>query len=128
METKLTDKKRKILRRIYGALSLSSALFVFQACYGTPHDMIRDVFIQGSVKSKATNLPIQGIKVSIENQPEFALTDSIGKFKMYASRAAEYKIKFQDIDSIINGNYLPKDTVLKIVDDLTFLNISLDDK
>jgi hypothetical protein len=128
MKTKLIDKKLKILRKIYGALSLSSALFVFQACYGTPHDMVRDVYIQGLVKSKATNLPIQGIKVSIDNQPQYEITDSIGKFKIYTYRATEYKVKFQDIDSIINGYFLPKDTVLKIADESAFLNVSLDDK
>ena len=127
MKTKLTDKKRKILRKIYGALSLSSALFIFQACYGTPKDFGYDVSIQGSVKSKTTNQPISGIKVSIDNQPQYEVTDNIGKFKIYTSSASEYKIKFEDIDSIKNGSFLPKDTVLKIVDESTYLNVSLND-
>lgn len=128
MKTKLTDKKRRILRKIYGALSLSSALFVFQACYGTPKDFGADVYIQGFVKSKTTNLPISGIKVSIDNQPQYEVTDSAGKFKIYAFRASEYKIKFEDIDSIKNGTFLQKDTILKIVDESTYLNVSLNDK
>lgn len=128
MIKKLTDKKRMILRKVYGTLSLSSALFVFQACYGTPPDMGMDVSIQGFVKSKATNQPIPGIKVSIENQPQYEVTDSEGKFKIFTLRESVYKVKFEDVDSSINGAFLPKDTVLKIVDESTFLNVSLDVK
>lgn len=124
----LTDRKRKILRKVYGALSLSSALFVFQACYGTYHDMGMDVYIQGFVKSKITNQPIVGIKVSIENQPQYEVTDSEGKFEIYTSKNSMYKIKFEDIDSIRNGTFISKDTILKVVDKYTFLNVSLDVK
>ncbi len=128
MITKFTDKKRKILRKVYGALSLSSALFVFQACYGTPPDMGMDVTIQGFVKSKTTNQPIAGIKVSIENHPQYEVTDSEGKFKIYTSRESVYKVKFEDVDFSKNGAFLPKDTVVKIIDEITFLNVSLDVK
>jgi len=128
MMKKLTDKKRRILRKVYGALSLSSALFVFQACYGTPHDMGMDVYIQGFVKSKTTNQPITGIKVSIVNHPQYEVTDNEGKFKIYTSRDSVYKVKFEDVDSTRNGAFLPKDTVVKIVDESTFLNVSLDVK
>jgi putative lipoprotein (rSAM/lipoprotein system) len=128
MTKKLTDKKRKILRKVYGALSLSSALFVFQACYGTPHDLGMDVSIQGFVKSKTTNQPIAGIKVSIGNLPQYEITDNEGKFKIYTSRDTVYKVKFTDIDSTKNGAFLPKDTVVKIIDETTYLNISLDVK
>jgi hypothetical protein len=128
MLKKLTDKKRRILRKIYGTLSLSSALFVFQACYGMPNDLYDDVYIQGLVKSKTTNEPISGIKVSIENKPQYDITDSSGKFIIYTSLDTIYKVKFEDMDSVINGSYLPKDTIIKIVDETTFLNVSLDAK
>lgn len=128
MKTTLTDKKRKILRRIYGALSLSSALFVFQACYGTPKDMGSDVYIQGLVKSKTTNQPIPGIKVSILNQPQYELTDLAGTFKIYIAREDVYTVKFEDIGSNQSVMFLPKDTVIKIVNESTILNVSLDAK
>ena len=128
MKKKLTDKKRKILRRIFGALSLSSALFIFQACYGTPGDFGYDVAIKGSVKSKTTNQPITGIKVSIENQPQYEVTDNAGKFKIFTSSASEYKVKFEDIDALENGAFFPKDTVFKIVDEFSYLNVFLNDK
>ena len=128
MKIKLTDSKRKILRYIYGTLSLSSALFVFQACYGNPKDFGYDVYIQGFVKSKTTNQPIRGIKVSIDNFPQYELTDSTGKFKIYTSKNSQYKIKFEDIDSTKNGAFLPNDTLLKTIDESKFLNIFLNDK
>jgi hypothetical protein len=128
MKTTLTNKKRRILRRIYGALSLTSALFVFQACYGTPRDMGMDVYIQGLVKSKTTNQPISGIKVSILNQPQYELTDPAGTFKIYTSREDVYTVKFEDIGSNQSVKFLPKDTVIKIVNESTILNVSLDAK
>jgi hypothetical protein len=37
--------KQNWRRKLLGGLSLTSALFIFQACYGTPHDMGLDIFI-----------------------------------------------------------------------------------
>jgi hypothetical protein len=128
MEAKLTNRKRKIYRKIFGALSLSSAMFVFEACYGTPQDLGMDVNIQGYVKARGTGLPIPGIKVSIENQPQYELTDNLGKFYIYVSPASSYKVKFEDVDSALNGSYLPKDSVVTIVDKSLFFNVFLDAK
>jgi hypothetical protein len=132
MWKKLSERKRKILRRVYGALSLSSTLFVFQACYGMPHDYGQDLYIAGVVKSTTTNLPISGIKVSIANQPQYEVTDSTGSFKMYTSTGNEEsvycRVIFQDIDSIQHGEFLTKDTIVKLSDESIFLNVSLDDK
>jgi hypothetical protein len=128
METKLTDRKRKIYRRIFGVLSLSSAMFVFEACYGTPKDFGMDVNIQGFVKARKTGLPIPGIRVTIENQPQYELTDNSGKFYIYASPASVYKVRFEDVDSATNGSYLPKDTLVTMVDKSLIFNVYLDAK
>jgi hypothetical protein len=128
METKLTDRKRKIYRRVFGVLSLSSAMFVFEACYGTPKDMGVDINIQGYVKARNTGLPVPGIKVSIENQPQYEMTDNSGKFYIYASPASFYKIKFEDVDALTNGSFLPKDSLVTIVDKSLILNVYLDAK
>ena len=128
MKTKMIDKKRNILRWVYGILSMSTALFIFQACYGSPHDMEQDLHIQGLVKSKTTNAAIAGIKVSIENQQHYEITDSLGKFSIYTLQQSDYKLKFEDIDSTKNGEFLPKDTVIKYDDRHTYLTISLDVK
>jgi hypothetical protein len=125
MKAKFNEKKRKILRTIYGALSFSTALFVFQACYGTPKDFGLDVRFFGVVKSKSTNMPIPGIKVSLLVQPQYEITDTAGKFMIDVSKAPEYTFIFEDIDSTKNGTFMTKDTVIKTVG---ILNISLDDK
>ncbi len=128
MKTIFTTQKRKLLRRVYGALSLTTALFVFQACYGTNKDFGADVRIEGFVKAKTTNLPIAGIKVSIDKQPQYEYTDNTGKFSIYASQSVEYKLRFEDIDFTSNGSFAAKDTVIKVVDHAAFLYISLDAK
>jgi hypothetical protein len=127
MKKQLTDRKRKILRRIYGALSLTSALFIFQACYGPMQDF-GNVIIQGFVKSKTTELPIPGIKVTVNNEPQYEVTSSSGTFKIYTTVSSEYRMIFEDVDSISNGSYLRKDTTLKNVNSFNWLNVSLNDK
>jgi hypothetical protein len=128
MKTKLTDKKRKILRKIYGALSFTTALFVFQACYGTPQDFGMEVSIRGYVKSRTTDNSIPGIKVTVNNEPQYEVTGNTGIFAIGASPASEYKLKFEDIDSVKNGTYLPKDTILKTVTGTTWITVYLNDK
>lgn len=128
MKTKITEKKRKILRAIYGTLSFSTALFVFQACYGTPEDFGMDVTIKGYVKSKVTNQAIPGIKVSLENHPQYEITNNEGMFMFYASMDSSYKVKFEDIDSTQNGIFLSKDTIVNIIDRSTFIEVALDAK
>ena len=125
MKTKIVNKKRKILRAIYGTLSFSTALFVFQACYGSPEDFGMDLYFEGVVKSKSTNIPISGIKVSLADQPQYEITDSLGRFGMHVARASEYNFRFEDTDSIKNGAFFTKDTTIKYIDRL---NIFLDAK
>ena len=122
----LKEKRRKIVRWIYKTISLTSVVFIFQACYGTDRDFGLDVLIQGVVKSKATAQPIEGIKVSIDLY-QYELTDSEGKFNIYVPADSVYKIKFEN--SKENGEFLPKDTVLRnTTNKFIFLNISLDEK
>ena len=128
MKMNRTDKKRKLLRRLYGTLSLSSALFVFQACYGSPHDMGMDVGLTGTVTSKTTNLPIPGIKVSIVDHPQYEITDNQGRFTIYTSHDTDLKVRFEDIDASTNGTFAPKDTIVKIIERSTFLEVKLDGK
>jgi hypothetical protein len=128
MKRKLSERKRKILRRIYGALSLTSALFIFQACYGPPGDFGADITIRGVVKSKTTNQPIPGIKVSVETQPQYELTGSTGEYMIYTIPALQYKVKFEDIDLLQNGSFQPKDTVIQVVNRYSLLNVFLNDK
>ena len=111
-----------------GGLSLTTALFIFQACYGTPQDMGLDIFIEGQVKSEKTNKPVKGIKVSVEDKLQYQYTDESGKFSFYTETASSYKIKFEDIDSDQNGIFVEKDTLLTKIDKTIYLNIELEEK
>jgi len=120
--------KQNWRRKLLGGLSLTSALFIFQACYGTPQDMGLDVFIEGQVKSKKTSLPVKGIKVSVTDKMQFEYTNADGKFSLYTETADNYKLKFEDIDSNLNGLFDVKDTLLTKIDKTVYLRIALVEK
>ena len=115
-------------RKLLGGLSLTTALFIFQACYGTPQDIGLDLFIEGQVKSKATGTPIKGIKVSVADKMQYEYTDADGKFSFFTEAASSYKIKFEDIDSNQNGSFFDRDTVLVNSGNNVYLNIVLAEK
>jgi hypothetical protein len=115
-------------RRILRGLSLTSALFIFQACYGTPQDFGYDLFIKGDVRSKSSGLPIKGIKVSVEGDIQYYLTDTDGQFSFYTERLNQLKIKFEDIDSSQNGLFQSRDTLLTIIPSSVYLKIQLEGK
>jgi len=120
--------KRNWLRTIIGGLSFSSALFVFQACYGMPQDYGLDINIKGQVKSKTSGLPIEGIKVSVADRPQFEMTDKDGKFSFYTEWFGNIKVQFEDVDSTLNGLYSNKDTVIEHFTHAVDLDIKLDEK
>jgi hypothetical protein len=121
---KLITKKRKLLRNIFRGLSLASIAFVFQACYGTMGDYGNDIFVEGVVSTRA-NEPIEGIKVSYGNSLQYEITDSEGKYSFY-TYTAELKMKFEDIDSIQNGLFLPQEMLVHITSKRVELNVKLD--
>lgn len=120
--------KRNWIIKLIGGLSFTSALFVFQACYGTPQDFGLDILIEGQVKSKTTGIPIKGIKVSVAGTMQYENTNDEGKFSFYTETFASYKIKFEDIDSSQNGTFINRDTILTIIDKKVYLDIVLDQK
>ncbi len=120
--------KGNFIKKIIGGLSLTTALFIFQACYGTPQDFGADVYIHGLVKSKRTGLPVKGIKVSNEALPQYQYTDVNGGFSFYTESSASCKIKFEDFDSDLNGSFMDKDTILANPGKQVYLEILLEDK
>ncbi len=120
--------KRNAIRKIIGGLSLTSAMFIFQACYGTPQDFGADLLIEGQVKSKTAGLPIKGIKVSVADSLQYELTDEEGKFSFYTEKLEDLTLQFQDIDSTQNRFYINKDTVLTDLDQKKYLDIVLEEK
>lgn len=120
--------KKNWIRKIIGGLSLTSAMFVFQACYGTPQDFGLDLLVEGQVKSKITGLPIKGIKVSVADNLQYEYTNDEGRFSFYTEKIDTLNILFEDIDSTQNGNYLNRDTVLKNPSEKVFLDIKMEVK
>lgn len=119
--------RRNWRRKILGGLSLTSALFIFQACYGTPQDFGLDIFIEGQVKSKTTGIPIKGIKVTMPDNLQYQVTDQQGKFSLYTEAADSYKIKFEDVDSNQNGLFSARDTTIITREKEIYLDIVLED-
>jgi hypothetical protein len=120
--------KRNWIRKILGGLSLTSALFVFQACYGTPQDFGLDLLVEGQVKSKTSGLPIEGIQVTISETSQHEITDENGTFSLYTEKLENLTIKFEDIDSTQNGFFIETDTILKNNSGRVYLDIILEDK
>lgn len=117
--------KRNWARKIIGGLSFTSAMFIFQACYGTPQDFEPDLLIEGKVKAQSTGLPIKGIRVSVAGEGQNLLTDEAGSFSFYTLMQDSITLRFEDTDNAQNGSFAPKDTVLKDFTNEIFLNIAL---
>jgi hypothetical protein len=121
--------KPNLVRNLLGGLSLTSAMFMFQACYGSGPDYAIDVLIEGQVKSAKTGNPIQGIRVSSYDPNQFQICDHEGKFSFYTQPGNSNKtILFEDIDSTENGSYLSADTTVAINSDHIYLNIELEEQ
>lgn len=125
---KQLKSKSNWTRKIIGGLSFTSALFIFQACYGTPQDFEYDLLVEGKVKAQTTGLPIKNIRVSVTGDVQNILTDEAGSFSFYTFKKDSISLRFEDIDNEQNGPFAPKDTVLKKLDGEIFLNITLAEK
>lgn len=111
----------KWLHNILKGVSLTGALFVFQACYGSPRDPMwdrEDAQMSFSVVSHVTGEPLEGIQV-LQSNRELGVTDAEGKCKVqfsYMKNSRSPYLRFEDG----NGLYAVKDTVL---DDLRYREI-----
>ncbi len=125
---KQSKSKRNWARKIIGGLSFTSAMFIFQACYGTPQDFESDLLIEGKVKAQATGLPIKGIRVSVTGEGQNLLTDEAGCFSFYTLMKDSITLHFECIDNTQNGSFASKDTVLTDFSKEVFLDIALTGK
>lgn len=117
------------MKKILGGLSFTTALFIFQACYGTPQDFGFDVHLEGVIKSKASLAPIKGIRITCPAQSSsFEFSDDAGRFSYWIQKSDKIEIIFEDVDAANNGNYMSKDTILTNVGDKVFLNIYLENR
>ncbi|MBO7069778.1 MAG: hypothetical protein J6S62_03330 [Bacteroidales bacterium] len=112
----------KWLHNLLKGASLTTALFIFQACYGMPQNAMLDEYGEAPmtflVHSKATGAPVEGVLVqgsSNENggmaYRNLGVTDSNGVCKVnipYYRNVRGPWLRFEDP----SGNYAVKDTVL----------------
>lgn len=120
--------KQNWRRGIIGGLSFSSALFIFQACYGMPQDFEHDLLVSGQVSSKTSGLPIKGVKVSVEDSILYGITDEAGSFSFYTKWMDSLIIQFADIDSTKNGFFADKDTLVSNIKESVTLDVEMEEK
>lgn len=112
----------KWLHNLLKGATLTTALFIFQACYGTPNSILLEengeAPMSFSVRSKATGEPLGGIRVlSAEYDTggayyqEIGVTGADGRCNVYIPYTRNMKgpfIRFEDPQAV----YAQKDTVL----------------
>lgn len=118
-------KRRKRIKNIFGFLSLSTALFVFQACYGPPQGDFFGVEISGKVLDKNTSEPIPNLRFVIDEDGSICYSDESGFFSLYANLRNQYLVKIRDVDSTENNRYADKDTLVTNADSLNYINLNL---
>lgn len=114
----------KLLRTLIGSLSFTTALFVFQACYGTPQAVDNDFLVEGQVTSRTSGQPVQNIRVGIEGDSQHQYTDSDGRFSFYTVKRNNIKLVFEDSEEQ-PGNFAKTDTLINGSSDTVCVNISL---
>ena len=146
---KIEFKWRKLLRTLFGCVSFTAVAFVFQACYGTKDGWSYSVKLTGTVRSESTHLPIQGIKITVNEggwEQNCGFTDENGRFDFYASVPLErsdhfYRndsvhytpdsvyVRFLDIDGIKNGHFADKTLIINPNNrDEVVIYVELEDK
>jgi len=124
---KIELKLRKTLRFLFGCFSFTAIAFIFQACYGPGPDYSYSIKLTGRVTSKSTNTPIQGIKVRVDQDVAYGITDKNGNFSFYANIQDDRHyndenekpeqgltiIHFCDIDNTANGSFADTAIIVK---------------
>ena len=108
----------KWLHNLLKGASLTGALFVFQACYGTPQLPLMEYGVAPmtfSLVSRTTGEPLEGIQVSVRHQEygddALGTTDADGRCRVeipYSRNVVGPVLAFEDPQ----GQYVPKDTTL----------------
>jgi putative lipoprotein (rSAM/lipoprotein system) len=118
-------KKIKIRNWLAG-LSLTTAFFIFQACYGPPQDFGLDVLIEGKVVSEESGEPVPGIQIQSSGESlQYTQTDDKGQFSFYVAKDSVYRLNFTDTDEAENGRFASEDTTVQDTGDSLFMEIKL---
>ena len=105
-----------VLRKILGGVSLTAAMFVFQACYGTPYDYYELEYNFRIVDAKGTPIPNINVSSQLQSNGDYQYdwhflgqSDSAGIAHLWMEDCGgmDVKFRFSDKDSV----YAVKDTV-----------------
>jgi hypothetical protein len=115
---------KKLVHKFLSGLSLTGALFAFQACYGTPQYMCSQVLVEGTVKDADGN-PIKSVGVSHYGLSDadrecyrmdehiVCLSSNDGGFSFYSAIGESKSIKFLFSQRANDGQWIAvKDTIL----------------
>ncbi len=129
MTKRIAKIKRSVLRNIFAAFSFTTALFVFQACYGTPQGLEDALFIEGTVTSAKTGEPIDNIQIVVDKTYSIYTGPSDDFEFSTGSIGDQVSLSFQDNDGTMNGSYATKDTVIARPQDTAcvYVDIILDE-
>jgi hypothetical protein len=137
---KMSLKCRKIINNVLKGFSLTTAMFIFQACYGVPA-AFPNALVTGRVVSNKDNQGIRGIKVSTGyhysgDTVEFyryldscTVTNDYGYFSFHTTfegRGMSDAVFFDDIDSTENGLYENKIIEIEGADEV-YINVILNE-
>ena len=106
----------KLLHKILKGASLTTALFIFQACYGTP-DWLHDMSAEFKVVTAEDGSPLEGIAIKSRVEPEDNLdwilsgyTDESGVANVYFGYSDYGTPQFRFESE--SGEYVIKDTII----------------
>ena len=132
---KLSERSRKVLRKIYQGLGAATISLLFHACYGMPIDSPvmygpgpdkgDDVSLHGIVHS--VKAPIPGIQVSVMDLNQIVFTDNGGAFTITAPKQDLYLLQFEDVDGPKNGSYKNGEKMVYLGDIATPIYVQLDE-
>ena len=106
----------KWLHNLLKGLSLTTALFIFQACYGTP-DWLHDAELDFKVVAAGTGEPLEGVRISSRIQAADNLDwipccvtnadgEGIARFGTMAGTSPQFRFEAED------PSFRVKDTVI----------------
>lgn len=101
-----TANSMKWIRKVLKGFSLTAAMFVFQACYGTD-EAVLPYCMKFHVMDEATGKPIRGIKVTDLVYGVTNYTTGEGMVTVWGD-STMIRYSFVDNDSV----YIPKDTIV----------------
>ncbi len=118
----ITIIKRRLLKKVLNLLGVcSAALMTTCAKYGVAVSMV-NMNLSGIVRSKDSAKAIEGMQVTARNGYSNlkTLTDNNGVFSINTGIAGADDIidlNFSDIDGVVNGSFVSKDTLLTFSSD-----------